>query len=76
MDKLHTQTTQLPDLSNRYRIKSYILGEYQLEIIVDQADRFIGVQSIKMNKSFLDISKIPQRQGKSAEEILKEYFDD
>jgi len=53
---------------------SCIIENYEVSILLDDADRFIGIESIRVHKNFYDPRRLPTSLSRSAEEIVDEFF--
>ena len=52
----------------------YNIGSYEVCVLLDDARRFLGVESVKVHKSFYDAKRLPTSSGRSVEEIVTEFF--
>ena len=55
---------------------SCIIENYEISILLDGANRFLGVESIRVIKNFYDPRRLPSSSGRSAEVIVDEFFKD
>jgi len=52
------------------------IGNYEICVLLDDTNRFLRVESVKVRKNFYDPTKLPTETGRSAEEIVDEFFRD
>ena len=52
------------------------IENYEICILLDDADRFLGIESIRVTKNFYDPRRLTSGLGRSAEEIVDEFFND
>jgi len=53
---------------------NYNIGNYEVKILLDDINRFLGIESIRVLKEFYDSKELPSAISRSAEEIVDEYF--
>lgn len=59
---IQTPTGSLQDDKNLREV-IYPFGKYEIKIIVDEIDRFIGISEIRLNKDFRTISQKIESTG-------------
>ena len=71
-DKMGTAISSgdIPFPSRRF---NYNIGNYEICVLLDNANRFLGIESIKIHKNFYDPTRLPTT-GRSVEEIVDEFF--
>jgi len=52
----------------------YSVDNYKISILLDDANRFLGVESVRVFKNFYNPVKLPYTAGRSTEEIVDEFF--
>jgi len=60
--------------SKRIKHKLYKFSIYDVDVIIDDNERFIGIESIRISKSFIEATKLPDYIGKSAEELIDDFL--
>ena len=68
--------TNSGDITFSSKRMNYTIGNYDLCILLDDLNRFIGVESIRVHKNFYDSKKLPVTAGRRVEDIVDEFFRD
>lgn len=61
-------------LSRNIKHLSYKFDVFEIDVILDENERFIGIEGVKIAKSFIESSKLPNYNGKSSEDLIEELY--